>query len=68
MGTVFNALTGRPSGYGIADWDVAYCGPSDLSMEREIAMGRRAEVLRGRRDCAGLSLKWATRGACTDGL
>lgn len=46
MGTVFNALTGRPSGYGITDWDVAYCDPSDLGEEQETALARHAEALR----------------------
>jgi hypothetical protein len=45
MGTVFNALTGRPSGYGITDWDIAYCDPSDLSEEQEMVVARQAGVL-----------------------
>ena len=46
MGTVFNALTDRPSGYGIADWDIAYCDPTDLSEEQEIDVAHRADTLR----------------------
>lgn len=46
MGTVFNALTGKASGYGIVDWDIAYCDSSDLTEETEAVVARRAEALR----------------------
>jgi hypothetical protein len=35
--TVWNALTGRAPDYGIADYDLAYFEPDDLSPEREAA-------------------------------
>lgn len=57
MGTVFNALTGRASGYGVADWDIAYCDPSDLSEESELAMARRAGALRERMAVGSVELE-----------
>lgn len=39
--TVWNALTGRTSGYGIKDIDLFYCDASDLSWEAEDAVIRR---------------------------
>jgi len=38
---VLNRLTGRPPGYGIKDYDLAYFDPSDLSYEAEDAVIRR---------------------------
>lgn len=35
---VWNALTGRPPGYGIKDYDLAYFDDSDLSFEAEDAV------------------------------
>jgi len=40
--TVWNALTGQPSGHGIKDIDLFYCDPSDLSYEAEDRTIRRA--------------------------
>lgn len=40
--TVWNSLTGRPSGYGIKDVDLFYFDGSDLSWEAEDAVIRRA--------------------------
>jgi hypothetical protein len=40
--TVWNALTGRPSGHGIKDIDLFYFDPSDLSYEVEDRVIRRA--------------------------
>jgi hypothetical protein len=42
---VWNALTGRPGGYGVRDYDLAYCDTADLSWEAEDAMIRRAAAL-----------------------
>lgn len=45
---VWNALTGRPPGHGIKDYDIAYFDASDLSYEAEDAViGRCAEVFAG---------------------
>ncbi|XBQ17162.1 MAG: nucleotidyltransferase family protein [Oceanicaulis sp.] len=38
---VWNALTGRPAGYGIKDYDLAYFDAGDLSWEAEDAVIRR---------------------------
>ena len=38
---VWNALTGRPPGYGVADYDLAYFNSSDLSYEAEDVVIRR---------------------------
>ncbi|MEQ8404706.1 MAG: nucleotidyltransferase family protein [Oceanicaulis sp.] len=38
---VWNALTGRPPGYGIKDYDLAYFDACDLSFEAEDAVIRR---------------------------
>ncbi len=38
---VWNALTGRAPGHGVADYDIAYFDPSDLSYEAEDAVIRR---------------------------
>jgi hypothetical protein len=43
--TVWNALTGRPSGYGIRDIDLFYFDPSDLSYEAEDAVIRKGAAL-----------------------
>jgi hypothetical protein len=40
--TVWNALTGRPSGHGVKDVDLFYFDASDLSWEAEDAVIRRA--------------------------
>lgn len=40
--TVWNQLTGKPSGYGIKDVDLFYFDESDLSYEAEDAVIRRA--------------------------
>lgn len=56
MGTVFNALTDRPSGYGITDWDIAYCDPSDLSKEGEITVARQTDALREQAGLHGVKL------------
>ncbi|WP_203290750.1 nucleotidyltransferase family protein [Maricaulis parjimensis] len=40
---VWNAMTGRPPGHGINDYDLAYFDSSDLSWEAEDAVIRRAE-------------------------
>lgn len=42
--TVWNALTDRPRGHGIKDWDVAYFDDTDLSWEAEDAVIRRVEA------------------------
>ncbi|PZU57300.1 MAG: hypothetical protein DI552_08270 [Brevundimonas sp.] len=39
--SVWNALTGRPAGYGIKDYDLAYFDASDLSYEAEDIVIRR---------------------------
>ena len=41
---VWNALTGRPAGYGIKDYDLAYFDGSDVSFEAEDAVIRRCEA------------------------
>ncbi|RVA43941.1 nucleotidyltransferase family protein, partial [Mesorhizobium sp. M7A.F.Ca.CA.004.11.1.1] len=41
--SVWNHLTGKPSGYGIRDVDLFYFDDSDLSYEAEDAVIRRAE-------------------------
>jgi hypothetical protein len=35
---VWNRLTGRPANYGVNDYDLAYCDPSDLTAEGEAAI------------------------------
>jgi hypothetical protein len=40
--TIWNHLTGKPSGYGIRDVDLFYFDESDLSYEAEDAVIRRA--------------------------
>ncbi|WP_083468202.1 nucleotidyltransferase family protein [Methylobacterium tarhaniae] len=40
--TVWNALTGRPRGHGIRDYDLIYFDDTDLSWEAEDAVVRRA--------------------------
>lgn len=42
---VWNALTGRPGGHGVRDYDLAYCDVSDLSWEAEDAVIKRADAL-----------------------
>ena len=42
--TIWNRLTGNPSGYGIKDYDVAYFDASDLSYEAEDRVIIRAEA------------------------
>jgi hypothetical protein len=42
--SVWNHLTGKPSGYGIRDVDLFYCDASDLSYEAEDLAIRRAAV------------------------
>jgi hypothetical protein len=42
---VWNALTGRPGGHGVRDYDLAYHDTSDLSWEAEDAVIQRAEAL-----------------------
>lgn len=42
---VWNALTGRPGGHGVRDYDLAYCDVADLSWEAEDAVIRRAATL-----------------------
>ncbi len=49
--TVWNALTGRPRGTGIKDYDLIYFDPEDLSWEAEDAVIRR--VTAATRDCLG---------------
>jgi len=49
--TVWNALTGRPRGTGIKDYDVIYHDGSDLSWEAEDAVIRR--VAAATHDCVG---------------
>ncbi|WP_421784966.1 nucleotidyltransferase family protein [Hyphobacterium sp.] len=39
---VWNRLTGRPADYGVNDYDLAYCDPSDLTAEGEAAVVKRA--------------------------
>lgn len=39
--SVWNALTGRPAGYGIKDYDLAYFDASDVSYEAEDVVIRR---------------------------
>lgn len=43
--TVWNSLTGRPSGYGIKDVDLFYFDDADLTWEAEDAVIRRGEVI-----------------------
>ena len=43
--TIWNAVTGRPAGYGIDDYDVLYHDGSDLSWDAEDAMIRRGADL-----------------------
>lgn len=43
--TVWNSLTGRPSGYGIKDVDLFYFDGRDLSWEAEDAVIRRGEEI-----------------------
>jgi uncharacterized protein len=45
--TVWNHLTGRPSGYGIKDVDLFYFDGSDLSFEAEDAVIRRGSAVFG---------------------
>ncbi|MEE2527338.1 nucleotidyltransferase family protein [Hyphobacterium sp. HN65] len=40
---VWNRLTGRPADYGVNDYDLAYCDPSDLSEAGEAEVIARAE-------------------------
>ena len=42
---VWNALTGRPAGHGVRDYDLAYCDTSDLSWTGEDAVIARAADL-----------------------
>jgi hypothetical protein len=49
--TVWNALTDRPRGYGIKDYDLIYYDGADLSWEAEDAAIRR--VAAATRDCVG---------------
>jgi len=49
--TVWNALTGRPRGTGIKDYDVIYHDGADLSWDAEDAVIRR--VAAATRDCVG---------------
>ena len=42
---VWNALTGRPPGYGVRDYDLAYCDPADPSWDGEDAVITRAAAL-----------------------
>lgn len=42
--TVWNALTGRPRGTGIQDYDVIYFEPGDLSWEAEDRVIRRVAI------------------------
>lgn len=42
--TVWNSLTGKPSGHGIKDIDLFYCDGSDLSYEAEDVIIRRAAL------------------------
>ena len=49
--TVWNALTGRPRGTGIKDYDLIYFDPHDLSWEAEDAVIQR--VAAATRDCVG---------------
>lgn len=41
---VWNAMTGRPGGYGINDYDLAYFDARDLSAEAELAVVGPAEA------------------------
>ncbi|QFU30133.1 hypothetical protein BSP_00510 [Brevundimonas sp. Bb-A] len=41
---VWNARTGRPSGYGIKDYDLAYFDGSDLSYEAEDEVIKRVSA------------------------
>lgn len=43
--TVWNALTGRPDGYGLKDLDVAYFDGADLSWDAEDVVIKRADTL-----------------------
>lgn len=47
--TVWNALSGKPAGTGIKDYDVVYFDASDLSWEAEDGVIRRAEAVLGGR-------------------
>lgn len=49
--TVWNALTDRPRGTGIKDYDLVYFNDGDLSWEAEDAVIRR--VAAATRDCVG---------------
>jgi uncharacterized protein len=42
--SVWNALTGRPRGYGIKDYDVCYYDASDLTWEAEDAVVRQVDA------------------------
>ncbi len=42
---VWNALTGRPPGHGVRDYDLAYCDLADLSWAGEDAVIARARAL-----------------------
>ena len=42
---VWNALTGRPGGYGVRDYDLAYCDVADPGWDAEDAVIRRAAAL-----------------------
>ena len=54
--SVWNHLTGKPSGYGIKDVDLFYFDDADLSYEAEDAVIRRAA-----RHCEGLPLPGEVR-------
>jgi len=43
--TVWNALTGRPDGYGLKDLDIAYFDGSDVSWDAEDVVIKRADAL-----------------------
>ncbi len=53
--SVWNALTGRPRGHGIKDYDVCYYDASDLTWEAEGAVIRQVEaVMRRQPDVEGV--------------
>ncbi|WP_421789279.1 nucleotidyltransferase family protein [Hyphobacterium sp.] len=41
---VWNVLTGRPADYGVNDYDLAYCDPTDLTAEGEAAFVAKTEA------------------------
>jgi hypothetical protein len=45
--TIWNHLTGREPGYGIADYDLVYYDPTDLSEESELHNQKRIDDLFG---------------------